>query len=89
MASQEVIKDDEAGSRCEKKAVQGKSIKVVATAEFSADMSATLAEYFTAYAVNGVVTVEVTTHGLWLVNPLGGRQFLGLAKFPADFDMVN
>ena len=56
----------------------------MATAEFSADMSATLAEYFTAYAVDGIVTIEVTNHGLWLVNPLGGRQFLGLARLPPD-----
>lgn len=69
--------------------VQGKGIRVVAEAQFSADMSATLAEYFPAYAVNGVVTVEVTNHGLWLVNPLGGRQFLGLAKLPSDPNEIN
>ncbi|HRO15909.1 MAG TPA: hypothetical protein PLL33_12880 [Paracoccus sp. (in: a-proteobacteria)] len=64
-------------------------VRVVAKAEFSADMSATLAEYFTAYAVDGVVTVEVTTHGLWLVNPIGGRQFLGLARLPSDAAAVH
>lgn len=64
-------------------------VRVVAKAEFSADMSATLAEYFTAYAVDGIVTIEVTTHGLWLVNPIGGRQFLGLARLPSDAAAVH
>lgn len=69
--------------------VQRKGIRVVAKAEFSADMSATLAEYFTAYAVDGIVTIEVTNHGLWLVNPLGGRQFLGLARLPSDPNEIH
>lgn len=69
--------------------MRGKDVRIVATAEFSADMSATLAEYFTAYAVDGIVTIEVTTHGLWLVNPIGGRQFLGLARLPSSPEAVH
>ncbi|WP_297932596.1 hypothetical protein [uncultured Brevundimonas sp.] len=57
-------------------------MQIVAVAEFTDDMAATLAEYFEAYAVEGVVSIEVTTHGLWLKNPAGGRQFLGLARIP-------
>ena len=51
--------------------------KHLADANFSKDMSATLLEYFDQYAIEGVVTVEVTDKGLWLKNPTMGRQFLG------------
>lgn len=63
-----------------------RTVEVLAMAEFSEDMADTLREYFHSYAVDGVVSVEVSTHGLWLVNPLGGRQFLGLARFT---EMMN
>lgn len=63
-----------------------KPIKMLALAEFTEDMADTLHEYFQSYAVEGVVSVEVSTHGLWLVNPVGGRQFLGLARFT---ELVN
>ena len=56
---------------------------LIAKAEFTEDMVATLATYFKTYAVDGVVSVEVTTHGLWLPNPHSKtRQFLGLARLP-------
>lgn len=58
-----------------------RTVQVLAVAEFTEDMADTLRKYFQSYAVDGVVSVEVSTHGLWLVNPLGGRQFLGLARF--------
>lgn len=57
-------------------------VDVIATAEFSEDMAETLQNYFRDYAVDGVVSVEVSDRGLWLVNPDGSRQFLGLARFP-------
>lgn len=55
-----------------------------AVAEFSRDMVETMLTYFDAYADDGgVLTVEVTSWGLWLPNKVsGGRQFLGLAKLP-------
>jgi hypothetical protein len=57
---------------------------VLAVAEFTQDMAETLESYFQAYAADGVVTVEVTDRGLWLVNPrYPSRQFLGLARLPA------
>jgi hypothetical protein len=57
---------------------------VLAVAEFTQDMAETLESYFQAYAADGVVTVEVTDRGLWLVNPRHpSRQFLGLARLPA------
>jgi len=55
---------------------------VAAKAEFTKDMVETLNEYFEQYAVDGVVTVEVSNRGLWLPNPATGRQFLGLARYP-------
>ena len=59
-------------------------VNVLGTAEFSEDMAETLQTYFREYAVDGIVQVEVTDHGLWLVNPDGkSRQFLGLARFPS------
>lgn len=58
-------------------------VKQIAYAEFTKDMVETLATYFDAYQVNNVVTVEVTTGGLWLPNPhFASRQFLGLARLP-------
>lgn len=60
-------------------------VKVLATAEFTADMAETLGSYFAVYANEGVVSVEVTDRGLWLVNPrFPSRQFLGLARLPID-----
>ena len=66
-------------------------VQVRAVAEFTPDMVDTLREYFHSYAVEGVVSIEVSTHGLWLVNPIGGRQFLGLARLPdhAPKVMIN
>lgn len=56
---------------------------VLGTAELTEDMVETLQRHFSDYEVDGVVTVEVTSHGLWLPNPrIGGRQFLGLARLP-------
>lgn len=55
----------------------------VAVAEFTRDMVDTLSEYFDSYEKDGVVSIEVSMHGLWLPNPVtGGRQFLGLARWP-------
>lgn len=52
-------------------------------AKFTRDMVETLEKYFDAYAIGGVVTVEVTDAGLWLPNPhVLSRQFLGLAELP-------
>lgn len=59
----------------------GIDLVVKAKAEFTEDMAETLSKYFTAYQVKGVVTLEVTNHGLWLINPYtSGRQFLGKAR---------
>jgi hypothetical protein len=53
-------------------------VKTIATAEFTENMAETLQTYFAAYQRMGVVSVEVTDHGLWLLNPHSGtRQFLG------------
>lgn len=58
---------------------------VLANAEFTKDMVQTLIDHFDVYVVHDVVTVEVTTHGLWLPNPhVSGRQFLGLARRPKE-----
>lgn len=55
-------------------------VKVHATAAFTEDMADTLKQYFQVYAEGGIVSVEVTDRGLWLVNPhYHSRQFLGLA----------
>lgn len=60
-------------------------VRSLATAEFTKDMVQTLKDYFEAYQVDGVVTVEVTDAGLWLPNPhCTSRQFLGLARWPND-----
>ena len=57
--------------------------KVTGTAGFTRDMAQTLLTFFDTYATDGVVTVEVTTHGLWLQHPSNGtRQFLGRADIP-------
>lgn len=60
--------------------------KVIGVAEFTRDMAETLVDYFEAYAVEGVVSVELGNDGtLWLPNKRqGGRQFLGLARLPAQ-----
>ncbi len=51
-----------------------------ATADFTIDMAITLTSHFDQYATDGVVSVEVTTRGLWLPNPYTHtRQFLGSA----------
>lgn len=56
---------------------------VYGVAEFSADMVETLETYFDLYKNNGIVRIEVSSHGLWLLNPhSGGRQFLGRARRP-------
>lgn len=65
-----------------------KKPKVFASAKFSADMIQSLQTYFDTYAVDGVVEIEVTDHGLWWVNPDGSRQFLGsTTRFPGDDDV--
>lgn len=57
--------------------------KVAAIASFDQSMVDNLAKYFDAYAVDGIVNIEVTDHGLWFVNPNGTRQFLGSTEvFP-------
>ena len=57
-----------------------KRFEVIAVAEFTHDMAETLQAVFTAYAVDGIVRLEVTTHGSGLVHPGGSRQFLGAAR---------
>lgn len=67
-----------------------KNPKFLAKAEFSKDMIETLEEYFAAYEIDGVVSVEVTSEGLWLPNPeTGGRQFLGMAKLTTEQSAVH
>ncbi|WP_299821164.1 hypothetical protein [uncultured Jannaschia sp.] len=57
----------------------------IVDAEFTRDMVETLSIWFEHYATGGVVTVEVTTHGLWLRNPYTkARQFLGRADVPDE-----
>lgn len=59
--------------------------KIHAVAEFTEDMVQTLSEHFRAYQAGGVVTIEVTSRGLWLQHPATGtRQFLGLARLPNE-----
>ena len=61
----------------------------IAHAEFTADMVQTLLNYFECYAVDGIVVVELTSHGLWLPNPhTKTRQFLGLARL-ADTSVMR
>ena len=63
----------------------GIELAVEARAEFTQDMAETLFKYFSAFQVEGVVTLEVTSHGLWLINPhTHGRQFLGKARLGDD-----
>jgi len=60
--------------------------KKIADAEFSKDMVETILQYFETYAdEDGVLTVEVREHGLWVPNPVSGLppQFIGLARLPA------
>ena len=57
--------------------------EVLALAKLSRDMVETLSQYFEHYAIDDVVSVEVTTHGLWLKHvPTQSRQFLGRADKP-------
>ena len=59
--------------------------KIHAVAELTADMVETLFEHFTTYQIDGVVSIEVTSRGLWLQHPATGtRQFLGLARLPNE-----
>ncbi len=47
---------------------------------FSEDMAETLRRFFHVYETNGVVTLELNDHGLWLVHPHDqSKQFLGQA----------
>ncbi len=49
-------------------------------ARFTQDMAETLVGVFPRYSEDGVVTLDVTCRGLWLVNPINNsRQFLGQA----------
>lgn len=49
-------------------------------ARFTKDMAETLLRFFHAYQREGVVTLQLTERGLWLVNPHDDtRQFLGQA----------
>lgn len=66
------------------KGVSLPDIHVIAEAEFTLDMAQTLEKYFSSYEKDGVVQVEVTTHGLWLVSENRKmRHFLGLARKPS------
>lgn len=57
--------------------------RAIGTACFTRDMAETLLAYFETYATDGVIAVELTTHGLWLPHPsTGTRQFLGRADVP-------
>lgn len=56
---------------------------VLSVAEFTEDMAETLHHYFSSYAKDGIVKVEVTDRGLWLVLPgMPMRHFLGRARLP-------
>lgn len=58
---------------------------LVGNIEFTKDMVETLSAFFDVYAVEGVVTIEVSNRGLWLPNHrTKSRQFLGLARLPND-----
>lgn len=66
--------------------VPGWKNKKIADAEFSKDMVETILQYFETYAdEEGVLTVEVREHGLWVPNPIPNlpSQFIGLARLPA------
>lgn len=59
--------------------------KVFASAKFTRDMAEALVAHFEDYAQDGIVSIEVTDHGLWWENPDGSRQFLGaIEKFPSS-----
>jgi hypothetical protein len=63
-------------------------VRILATAEFTHDMAETLETYFATYEQDGVVTVEITDHGLWLRHPQSGtRQFLG-SPFVVETNLV-
>lgn len=58
---------------------------IMGNVEFTRDMVETLATFFDTYAVEGVLTVEVSNRGLWLPNRhTKSRQFLGLARLSND-----
>lgn len=58
---------------------------ILGNVEFTKDMVDTLATFFDTYAVEGVLTVEVSKRGLWLPNRhTKSRQFLGLARLPNE-----
>lgn len=65
-------------------------VKILGQARFTKDMAQTLLTYFSVYAgVDGVVSVELTDRGLWLINPhQPARQFLGLADYPEGADIA-
>ena len=57
--------------------------KKIATARFDKSMVDLLSKHFSTYSSDGIVEIEVTDHGLWLLNPNGTRQFLGSTEaFP-------
>ncbi len=60
-------------------------LKIIAHAEFTEDMAATLYKHFGVYEAQGVVSLEIASNGLWLVHPSGTRQFLGLARLSPDY----
>lgn len=58
-------------------------------ARFTGDMVETLQDCFLQYQDDGVVSVEINTMGLWLINPHNNtRQFLGKA-LPEDDHCEN
>ena len=60
-----------------------KQPKKIATARFDQSMVDLLCKHFSNYSSNGVVELEITDHGIWLMNPNGTRQFLGSTeRFP-------
>lgn len=62
-------------------------VRIIGKAAFTRDMVETLDTYFDAYARTGIVEVELSDRGLWLVNPyMPARQFLGLARTDDDPD---
>ena len=55
-----------------------KRFEVMAVAEFTQDMAETLQTVFTAYAVEGIVRLEVTTHGIELAPVSTGHPGLNM-----------
>ena len=59
-------------------------------AKFTVDMANSLLKYFPSYAENGVVSIEVNSKGLWLINPVNGsRQFLGKAVLDKKGSLIR